>query len=91
MKTLGYPRLISMDNFRTPNFELVADILYWLVKRFAASLLVFRSVSSVFGFGDRGLLKALSTFGSSRNCLFPLLLSVMFLFHSFLCLLHRQL
>lgn len=35
MKTLGYPRLISMDNFRTPNFELVADILYWLVKRFA--------------------------------------------------------
>jgi clusterin-associated protein 1 len=33
MKTLGYHRLISMDNFRTPNFELVADILYWLVKR----------------------------------------------------------
>eukprot|EP00823_Brevimastigomonas_motovehiculus_P009691 TRINITY_DN941_c0_g1_i1.p1 TRINITY_DN941_c0_g1~~TRINITY_DN941_c0_g1_i1.p1 ORF type:complete len:605 (-),score=222.48 TRINITY_DN941_c0_g1_i1:124-1938(-) len=33
MKSLGYPRLISMENFRTPNFELVADILYWLVHR----------------------------------------------------------
>lgn len=34
MKALGYPRIISMDNFRTPNFELVADILYWLLKRY---------------------------------------------------------
>jgi clusterin-associated protein 1 len=33
MKALGYPRIISMDNFRTPNFELVADILFWLLKR----------------------------------------------------------
>jgi len=32
MRALGYPRLISMDNFRKPNFELVADILYWMVK-----------------------------------------------------------
>uniref|UniRef100_A0A7S2G6A9 Clusterin-associated protein 1 n=1 Tax=Florenciella parvula TaxID=236787 RepID=A0A7S2G6A9_9STRA len=23
-----------MDNFRTPNFELVADVLYWMVKRY---------------------------------------------------------
>lgn len=34
MRVLGYPRLISIDNFRTPNFALVADILYWLVHRF---------------------------------------------------------
>eukprot|EP00201_Polytomella_parva_P019308 CAMPEP_0175059800 /NCGR_PEP_ID=MMETSP0052_2-20121109/12633_1 /TAXON_ID=51329 ORGANISM="Polytomella parva, Strain SAG 63-3" /NCGR_SAMPLE_ID=MMETSP0052_2 /ASSEMBLY_ACC=CAM_ASM_000194 /LENGTH=349 /DNA_ID=CAMNT_0016325389 /DNA_START=50 /DNA_END=1095 /DNA_ORIENTATION=- len=34
MKALGYPRLISMENFRTPNFELVADCLYWLVHRY---------------------------------------------------------
>jgi len=33
MKSLGYPRLISMENFRLPNFELVADCLYWLVQR----------------------------------------------------------
>jgi len=34
MKALGYPRIISMDNFRTPNFELVSDILFWLLKRY---------------------------------------------------------
>lgn len=34
MKALGYPRLISMENFRLPNFELVADCIYWLVKRY---------------------------------------------------------
>ena len=33
MRSLGYPRLISMENFRQPNFELVADCLYWLVQR----------------------------------------------------------
>jgi hypothetical protein len=38
MKTLGYPRLISLDNFRTPNFELVADCIHWLVHRCAAEL-----------------------------------------------------
>jgi clusterin-associated protein 1 len=32
MRTLGYQRLISMENFRKPNFELVADILFWMVK-----------------------------------------------------------
>jgi len=34
MRALGYPRLISMENFRRPNFELVADILYWMVKMY---------------------------------------------------------
>ena len=34
MRALGYPRLISMENFRTANFELVADILYWLVHHY---------------------------------------------------------
>ena len=33
MRALGYPRLISLENFKTPNFELVADILYWLASR----------------------------------------------------------
>ena len=31
MRALGYPRLISMENFRQPNFGLVAEILAWLV------------------------------------------------------------
>uniref|UniRef100_A0A4W3HPC7 Clusterin associated protein 1 n=1 Tax=Callorhinchus milii TaxID=7868 RepID=A0A4W3HPC7_CALMI len=34
MRALGYHRLISMENFRTPNFPLVAEILVWLVKRY---------------------------------------------------------
>eukprot|EP00930_Biecheleria_cincta_P082492 TRINITY_DN72215_c0_g1_i1.p1 TRINITY_DN72215_c0_g1~~TRINITY_DN72215_c0_g1_i1.p1 ORF type:complete len:445 (+),score=120.45 TRINITY_DN72215_c0_g1_i1:32-1336(+) len=34
MRSLGYPRIISMENFRTPNFELVADLLDWLLHRF---------------------------------------------------------
>lgn len=34
MRGLGYTRMISLENFRKPNFELVADILYWLVLRF---------------------------------------------------------
>ncbi|XP_048348459.1 clusterin-associated protein 1 isoform X1 [Sphaerodactylus townsendi] len=34
MRALGYPRLISMENFRTPNFWLVSEILLWLVKRY---------------------------------------------------------
>ncbi|XP_030195606.1 clusterin-associated protein 1 homolog isoform X3 [Gadus morhua] len=34
MRALGYPRLVSMENFRTPNFGLVAEILIWLVKSY---------------------------------------------------------
>uniref|UniRef100_A0A8D0TV94 CLUAP1 n=1 Tax=Sus scrofa TaxID=9823 RepID=A0A8D0TV94_PIG len=33
MRALGYPRHISMENFRTPNFDLVSEVLLWLVKR----------------------------------------------------------
>ncbi|NXS95258.1 CLUA1 protein, partial [Jacana jacana] len=34
MRALGYPRLISMENFRAPNFTLVSEVLLWLVKRY---------------------------------------------------------
>ena len=37
MHTLGYPRLISMENFRQPNFSLVAEILTWLIQRYDPS------------------------------------------------------
>jgi clusterin-associated protein 1 len=33
-RVLGYPRLISMENFRQPNFALIAELLKWLVKRY---------------------------------------------------------
>lgn len=35
-RALGYPRLISLENFRTPNFPLVAEILRWLISRCCA-------------------------------------------------------
>lgn len=34
MRALGFPRLISMENFRAPNFPLVAEILVWLLNRY---------------------------------------------------------
>ncbi|XP_022905148.1 clusterin-associated protein 1 [Onthophagus taurus] len=34
LRALGYPTLISMENFRQPNFPLVADLLIWFAKRF---------------------------------------------------------
>ena len=34
MQTLGYPRIISMENFRQPNFTLVAELLSWLIQRY---------------------------------------------------------
>eukprot|EP00758_Cryptobia_borreli_P010597 Tbor_TRINITY_DN5582_c0_g1::TRINITY_DN5582_c0_g1_i5::g.12585::m.12585/K19684/CLUAP1, DYF3; clusterin-associated protein 1 len=37
MRLLGYPRIISVQSFITPNIELVADILYFLTKRYEPS------------------------------------------------------
>eukprot|EP00392_Amoebophrya_sp_AT5.2_P007056 g7070.t1 len=37
MRSLGYHRPISMENFRTPNFELVADLLDWLLHRYGST------------------------------------------------------
>lgn len=34
MRALGYPRILSLENFRTPNFKLVAELLEWIVHRF---------------------------------------------------------
>ena len=38
MRALGYPRPISLENFRQPNFALVADVLYWLALRYDPTL-----------------------------------------------------
>lgn len=34
LRALAYPKLVSMESFRKPNFPLVADLLVWLSKRF---------------------------------------------------------
>eukprot|EP00636_Phaeomonas_parva_P008757 CAMPEP_0118857682 /NCGR_PEP_ID=MMETSP1163-20130328/4655_1 /TAXON_ID=124430 /ORGANISM="Phaeomonas parva, Strain CCMP2877" /LENGTH=416 /DNA_ID=CAMNT_0006791019 /DNA_START=224 /DNA_END=1474 /DNA_ORIENTATION=+ len=46
MRNLGYQRLISLENFRTPNFELVADVLYWMVKRYDPAIGIPDSIES---------------------------------------------
>ncbi|KAJ3114175.1 Clusterin-associated protein 1 [Phlyctochytrium bullatum] len=46
MRALRYPKLISMDSFRTPNFDLVADILHWLVKRYDPKFEISDDVST---------------------------------------------
>ncbi|KAJ3189474.1 Clusterin-associated protein 1 [Gaertneriomyces sp. JEL0708] len=38
MRSLGYPNLISLESFRYPNFDLVADTLLWLVKSYDPSI-----------------------------------------------------
>ena len=34
MRELGFQRKISLENFRTPNFLLVAEILFWMVQKY---------------------------------------------------------
>lgn len=46
MRNLGYPGMISMDSFTSPNFVLVADILYWLVQRYDPSTDLDDSIST---------------------------------------------
>lgn len=37
MRQLGYSRRISLENFQQPNFQLVAELLYWMVQRYDPS------------------------------------------------------
>ncbi|ODM97131.1 Clusterin-associated protein 1 [Orchesella cincta] len=34
LRAVGYPRMVSVENFRNPNFPLVADIGRWLVSQY---------------------------------------------------------
>ncbi|CAD7957465.1 unnamed protein product [Amoebophrya sp. A25] len=46
MRSLGYHRPISMENFRQPNFELVADLLDWILHRYDSSAAVPDDIST---------------------------------------------
>jgi clusterin-associated protein 1 len=35
MRSLNYPRTVSMEYFRVENFKLTAEIIFWLVKGFS--------------------------------------------------------
>lgn len=34
LRCLGYPRVVSMETFRTPDFDMMAKLLYWLVRMY---------------------------------------------------------
>uniref|UniRef100_A0A0N5BL73 Clusterin-associated protein 1 n=1 Tax=Strongyloides papillosus TaxID=174720 RepID=A0A0N5BL73_STREA len=38
LRSLGFPRLVSIDNFRNPNFPLLAEILEWIVIKFDGTI-----------------------------------------------------
>ena len=44
MRILRYPRLISMESFTQPNFELVAEILCWMVHRFDPGITIHSAI-----------------------------------------------
>ena len=37
MRELGFQRRISLENFKSPNFLLVAELLYWMVQKYDPS------------------------------------------------------
>jgi len=46
MRSLGYHRPVSVENFRTPNFELVADLLDWLLHRYDPNVCIHDDIST---------------------------------------------
>ncbi|KAG0567253.1 hypothetical protein KC19_7G121700 [Ceratodon purpureus] len=46
MKELGYPHVISMESFRWPNFEFVANCLYWLILRYDPTIDLEKNIST---------------------------------------------
>ena len=46
LTVLGYPRLISIENFKTPHFELVADILIWLCQRYDKNMEILDTITT---------------------------------------------
>eukprot|EP00939_MAST-03C_sp_MAST-3C-sp1_P004082 g4082.t1 len=46
MRSLGYPRIISVENFRTPNFALVADALYWMIHKYDPNVIISDEITT---------------------------------------------
>eukprot|EP01086_Lenisia_limosa_P009793 TRINITY_DN33449_c0_g1_i1.p1 TRINITY_DN33449_c0_g1~~TRINITY_DN33449_c0_g1_i1.p1 ORF type:complete len:356 (-),score=43.99 TRINITY_DN33449_c0_g1_i1:187-1254(-) len=46
LRVLGYPRRIGLESFRKPNFELVADILLWLIHQYDPQIDVYDGISN---------------------------------------------
>lgn len=46
LRSLGFPRLVSNENFRFPNFPLMAEILEWTVKKFEPNIRLPKQLDS---------------------------------------------
>jgi len=46
LRVLGYPRTVSLDAFREPNFKLVAELLIWLTSIYEPNAVIPTSVES---------------------------------------------
>ncbi len=46
MRRLNYPQSISIESFRAPNFELMAEVLYWMVQRLDPSIPIHDGIST---------------------------------------------
>ena len=46
MRTLKYPKLVSVQSFQQPNFELVAALLSWMVHRYDADIAIHGSIET---------------------------------------------
>ncbi|KAI6217264.1 Clusterin-associated protein 1 [Aphelenchoides fujianensis] len=46
LRALHYPRLVSIENFRLPNFPLMAEILEWMVKKFDPNYRIPKSIET---------------------------------------------
>jgi len=46
MRALRYRRIISLESFRTSNFELMADILYWMVQRYDPEISIHNGIET---------------------------------------------
>lgn len=46
MRVLKYPRIVSVKSFQQPNFELVADLLCWMVHRYDTDITIHTSIDT---------------------------------------------
>lgn len=46
MRFLKYPRVVSVQSFQSPNFELVADLLCWMTHRYDGDITIHTSIDT---------------------------------------------
>ena len=67
MRSLGFPRTISMENFRVPNFKLCAEIIFWLAKRFDPKADIPDDIGEIFNWSPDKIREILPKLTSSMK------------------------